>query len=168
MSQLCSICIHPDREAIDQELISGTPVRDIAGRYGIGKSSINRHKKHIPGALVKAQEAGDVVRGDTLLKQVRELHQRAQGITSKAEQSGDLKTALQGIREVRGCLELLGRVMGELSAVQTAVQVNIGSPSITSCPEWSTVIRVLDKHPEIRQEMVEALQNIRAIKEGKS
>lgn len=45
----CSVCAHLDRIAIDRELVAnrtvGTPsLRDIAGRHGISKTSLARHK----------------------------------------------------------------------------------------------------------------------------
>jgi hypothetical protein len=165
MPQSCSICIHPDRASIDQELICGTSVRDIAGRYGVGKSSIDRHKKHIPSALIKAQEAVVVGNADTLLHEVKTLLEQAQSLTGAAQAAGDLRTALQGIGKVKEILELMARLAGEIDS--TKVQVNIGIPSITTCPEWGTVIRIIDRHPEAKAELVEALQNIRAIPEVK-
>ena len=167
MPQSCSICIHPDRETIDQELISGTPVRDIAGRHGVSKSSIDRHKKHIPQSLTKAQEAVVASNADTLLYEVKTLLEQAQSLTGAAQAAGDLRTALQGIGKVKEILELLARLAGEIDN-STKVQVNIGSPSITSCPEWGTVIRIIDRHPEVKAELVDALQDVRLLKEVKS
>ena len=166
MPQSCSICIHPDRETINHELISGTPVRDVAGRHGVSKSSVDRHKRHIPSTLVKAQEALVVSNADTLLHEVKMLLEQAQSLTGAAQAAGDLRTALQGIGKVKEILELLARLAGEIDN-STKVQVNIGSPSITSCPEWSTVIHIIDRHPEVKAELVEALQNVRVIQEVK-
>lgn len=155
MPQLCSICISPDRETIDQELISGTPVRDIAGRHGLSKSSIDRHKKHIPVALLKAQEAVVVSNADTLLHQVKTLLEQAQSLTGTAQASGDLRTALQGIGKVKEILELLLRLAGEIDN-NARIQVNVNS--LLTTPEWAVMIRVLAKHPEINEELSTALK----------
>lgn len=45
MPRSCSICGHADRSAIDKALVSGTPLRDIAGQFGLSRSAIDRHKK---------------------------------------------------------------------------------------------------------------------------
>jgi len=161
MPQTCSICIHPDRASIDQEIICGTPVRDIAGRYGVGKSSIDRHKKHIPSALIKAQEAVVVGNADTLLHEVKTLLEQAQSLTGAAQAAGDLRTALQGIGKVKEILELMARLAGEIDS--TNVQVNIGIPSITTCPEWGTIIRIIDRHPEVKAELVGALRGVQLL-----
>ena len=155
MPQLCSVCTHPDRAAIDQEILVGTPVRDIAGHYGIGKSSIDRHKKHIPVALLKAQEAVVVSNADTLLHQVKDLQSKALQILTDAQAAGDPKTALMAIREARSTLELLGKVSGELSGQSVNVAVGV---SLLTTPEWAVMIRVLAKHSEINEELSTALK----------
>ena len=45
MPQTCTVCGHPDRATIDQDLRSGTALRDIAGRYALSKSALARHKQ---------------------------------------------------------------------------------------------------------------------------
>ena len=64
--------------------------------------------------LVMAEKAAEVAEADSLLGQVRDLQSRAYGILDKAEGTGDLRTALGAIREVRGNLELLANLLGEL------------------------------------------------------
>jgi len=54
-------------------------------------------------------------------------------------------------------LELNARLTGELSPNQVNVAV-LNTPSMQQSPEWPIVIRVLDHHPEIKQELTEALQ----------
>jgi len=77
----------------------------------------------LPGALIKAQEAGEVARADNLLGQVRDLQARALAILSQAEAAGDLKTALHAIREARGTLELLAKMLCEVARLSNAPQV---------------------------------------------
>jgi hypothetical protein len=53
MPQLCKICRHPQREAIDAELLrfDGRSYRAIGGAYGASKDSLARHYfNHIPPA----------------------------------------------------------------------------------------------------------------------
>ncbi len=114
MPRRCSICNHPKRTAIDNALVSGTSVRDIAGQYGVSKSAVYRHKKHIPEALTKAQAAEEAAQADDLLGEIRRLQGKASGILAKAEGAGDLPTALRAIREARECLKLLAQLEGEL------------------------------------------------------
>ncbi len=48
---------------------------------------------------------------------------RATGILDRAEQGGEHQAALGAIRELRGCLELLGKLNGELRTSASAIAV---------------------------------------------
>lgn len=90
-------------------------MRDLAGQYGLSKSALARHKnEHLPVRLLKAQEAREAVEADGLLAEIRQLQDKALRILETAEAAGDLKVALQGIREARACLELAARVSGQV------------------------------------------------------
>ena len=111
----CSVCQHVSRDAIELSLIHGEPMRDVAGRYAISKSALHRHKNaHLPKALARAQEAQEIVRADSLLEEVGALLARTDTIYTESVANGDMRLALSAIREKRGCLELLGKVTGEL------------------------------------------------------
>lgn len=154
MPRKCTICEHPRVEEINTALLDGVPLRDIAGQFSVSKTALHRHKEHIPAGLVKAQEAQEVARADNLLDQVVELRDRALSILTKAEQAGDLKTALQGIREARGCLELLARLQGEL---QEGTTINI-----LVNPQWielrTLILKALEPYPEARLRLAQALK----------
>jgi len=154
MARKCSVCTHHKRGEIDQAIIAGQSYRDIAGRFGLSKSAVERHAKaHLPATLVKAQEAEEVARADALLAQVQELRDRALKILDKAERSQDFKTALGAIREARGCVELLAKLAGELSE---APQLNV-----LLSPQWvelrKTILLALEPYPEARARIAEVL-----------
>ncbi len=112
MPRSCVACSHPDQAAIDQAIVSGEPFRRIGTRFEISEASVRRHKRdHLPVAVSKAHEVEEEVRGDDLLGQVRSLQQKALDILKTAEQAGDLKVALGAIREARGCMELLAKLV---------------------------------------------------------
>jgi hypothetical protein len=115
MPRVCTVCRHPDLEAIDKALVAGEPLRNIAERTGTSATALFRHKAdHIPALLVKAQEAGEVARADSLLDHLLNLLAKAMDILTKAGKAGDLRTALMAIREARSTLEVVGKVTGEL------------------------------------------------------
>jgi hypothetical protein len=72
---------------------------------------------------VAAKEAGKVADAGTLLDQVKGLVVRATGILDRAELAGEHQAALGAIREVRGCLELFGKLNGELRTSASAVAI---------------------------------------------
>lgn len=116
-ARTCLVCKRPPGEVaeIDQCLVDGEPYRSIAKRFAIGESAVFRHQKsHVAKSLVKARESAEAADADKLLDRVTRLLNDAQRLTNRAEKAKQLDTALRGIREVRGCLQLLGQVSGEL------------------------------------------------------
>ena len=72
MPRRCTICDHPNREAIDQGLIAGQALRDIAGHFSLSKSALARHKEsHAPPVLTK--DTDDL---ETRIQKAREEDQR--------------------------------------------------------------------------------------------
>ncbi len=118
MARPCTVCIHPDKETIDRELIDGSPYRVVAHRHGIGPSSAFRHRRdHLTEVMAKAlaaREVSDVQHGDDLLEQLAYLSKKSFKILEKADSSVDYRVALAAIREARGCAELNAKLTGEL------------------------------------------------------
>lgn len=49
----CTTCKHPDRAAIDAELLQGFSIRTVAGRHGLSVSALQRHRsRHVDSAAV--------------------------------------------------------------------------------------------------------------------
>ncbi|MDJ1422566.1 MAG: hypothetical protein M5U10_11705 [Candidatus Methanoperedens sp.] len=115
-----------------------------------------RHKDHLPVELTKAQAAQEVAQADTLLDQVKQLQRKAWELLGKAEAAGDLRTALQGVREAKGCLELLAKLQGELQQE--------GTINITLAPEWlelrTVILHALEPFPEAKLRLAAALQEV--------
>ena len=136
MPRRCSVCDHPERAAIDAALVEGASYRTIAHQFSLSRYAVGRHaREHLPVHLAAAQEAATAASADDLLSQVEALRQKATRIGDKAEKAGDLRTALQGVRELVRIVELLARLQGEL---QEAPIVNI-----LLLPEWVQVQTVL-------------------------
>ena len=152
----CTVCARPpeERDAIDAALVAGEADTRISAKFrGISGDAVRRHREsHLPATLAVAQQAAEVARADSLLEQVRTLHSRALVILDQAERAGDLRTALGGIREARGCLELLGRLEGELEPATMNVMVS---------PEWTglrgIILRALEPYPDARHAVAAAV-----------
>jgi hypothetical protein len=158
MPRTCTVCAHPEREAIDKALLSGGNCRGLSALYRVSEDAILRHKnKHLPAAMVQAQGVAEVTHADNLLDQVRDLQRQAKTIKDKAETAGDLRTAIAGIREMSRIIELLAKLQGELQEGQT-INVLIASPAWIKTR--TAVLKALEGHPEARQAVVKALQAI--------
>ncbi len=68
MAMTCSICKHRDQAAINAHLLSGTSIRDIAGRYHLARSSVMRHKQTCIKAPVEQMAAEGFTETLNLLK----------------------------------------------------------------------------------------------------
>jgi len=155
MPRRCSICHHECLKEINRALVEGTAFPALVAKHRVSKDALSRHKaNHLPAALAKAQEAHEVAQADDLLKEVRSLQARALTILNKAEGVGDLRTALGAIREARGNLELLAKLVGELDE---RPQVNV-----LVHPEWlelrAVIVNALEPHPEARGAVLGALE----------
>jgi hypothetical protein len=156
MPRKCSVCTHPDRENIDEALVSATAISAISAKYrDISEDALGRHKaNHLPAKLVMAEKAKEVAQADSLLEQVRDLQGRALAILDQAEMSGDLRTALGAIREARGNLELLAKLLGELD---DRPQVNV-----LISPEWlelrAVIVGALEPYTDARGAVLRAIE----------
>ena len=147
MPRRCTVCDHPERGAIDKALVAGKSAAEISALFRVSPDAVQRHKdNHLPARLVKAEEAREVAQADDLLAEARALRKKAYAILLKAEQSGDLRTALLGVREARGCLELLARLLHEIDDRPTV--------SVLVLPEWvalrGRIVAALAPYPEAR------------------
>lgn len=63
----CTVCTHPQREAIDRELVSGISFRNVADRFGVSPTAAFRHgREHIPADLARAAEVAGSERAGRL------------------------------------------------------------------------------------------------------
>ncbi len=157
MPRTCTICTHPEREAINRALVANEPFRHIADRFGLSHQALMRHKaEHLPAIMVKSKAAEATAHADDLFQQVKSLRNKAIRILLSAEEAGDLRTALLGIREARACVELLADMEGELNRNP---QINI-----LIAPEWiavrSLLMRALSDYPEARASVAAVLLEV--------
>ena len=157
MAKSCPVCVHSERQAIELAILEGANLREVAKRYELSYWALDRHKRgHIPAGLLKAQEAQEVARADSLLDQLRQLQQKALELLEKAEDAGDLRTALQGVREAKGCLDLLAKLQGDLAQE--------GTVNIVLSPTWislrTAILRTLEPYPEARLKIAQALSEV--------
>ncbi len=78
MPRRCTICAHKKRSAIDKALVARQPFRAIARQFTVSKDALIRHHDdHLPGSLIKAQQATEAAQADALLAQVVDLRDKA-------------------------------------------------------------------------------------------
>jgi len=159
MPQTCSVCRHPDRPAIDAALVSGRPLRDIAGHHGLSKSAVERHgNDHLPAALVKAHEAEDVRHAIDVVAQLKAINRVCLSVLKDARDQGDGDLALKAVDRIQRQIELQAKLIGQLDE-RPVVNVTISA-------EWvelrTIILTALQTHPEARSAVVRALGRVDA------
>ncbi len=171
MPRVCTICTHPEHDAIDAALVGEVANRRIAAQYAVSEQAVRRHREdHLPSIMVRSEQAKEVTRADDLIGQLQEITARtdrlykiADGIIGKAASSEDWRTALMAVREAsnanreaRANLELLGELLGELNRNPT-VNLHLSA-------EWIRIQTVLFSalvpYPEVGARVAQALKEI--------
>ncbi len=162
MPRTCTVCAHPDLEAIDEALVSRQPYRAIAERHCLSSSAVLRHSQnHVSPALAALQAERERAGGERLVDRIEDLMDRADRLLSASEESGKVVQALAAVREMRALLELLGKASGELKPDGPQVVVNL-----ISSDEWlavrAVIFAALAAHPEARQAVATRLLELEA------
>lgn len=156
----CSICSHPDRFEIERHLLAGEAHRKCSVTFGTSPQALTRHRQNcmsrsVAAAAVRERQEVAEVQDASLLDQVRAHHKRAMTIMAKAYSSGDLRTALAGIREATRLLELQGKFLGQIAPTTVNVLVT---------QEFRTVqvalLGALEAYPDAKLAVVKALERL--------
>jgi len=121
----CLACSSTEREAIDKALAIGEPLRNIAKRVSISYPALFRHKSHVAGAIVKAQERREEKLGDSIFDEIRRLQGKALELLAKLESQGDYRGAIVAALEVRECLQSLNSLVTRAEGGSGGIVINI-------------------------------------------
>lgn len=113
MPRTCLACASPERREIDKAIVAGEPLRDIARRVSISKDGLARHKDHVAGAIVKAQEKREEHIGESSLGEIRKIQQKIWEILAKMEAEGDHRGVVVALREARESMESLDALLAK-------------------------------------------------------
>lgn len=158
MARTCTVCTHPERDALDAAIVAGEPYRGVARRAAVSPDAVERHAaRHLPAVLTKAEDAREAARAGSLLDTIRDLAADAHRIKAKAEEAEDLRTALDAIGKLTKIVELLAKLRGELES-GTVVNVSVSAEWVTL---RATILRALDPFPQARLALAEVLRGDR-------
>jgi len=153
---VCTVCTHDEVKTINALLIKGEGQRGIAGRYGLKKSAIDRHKQnHLNGKLVKANKK-DILTAEGLLEEAKGLFTSVKRMFDRLEESPeDAELYLKANRECNRNLELLARLCGQL---QEASTINVFINPVFLGVR-TKLVRALAGYPEAREAVIKALSD---------
>ena len=154
ISSRCSICKHLEVDTINARLVAGVSPATLADQFGVGKMALHRHKaNHLPQVLVRSQHLKEADAADNLLEQVQSIYDKAWDIVNRADSEGKFAPAVGALKECRSCLELIGKLLGEIKSGTTV--------NILYNPEFiqvrQTITEALRPYPEARLAVVKAL-----------
>jgi hypothetical protein len=159
MGRSCTICLHPDRAAIDRSLVSGTSFRDLAGQWSVTKSALHRHKQeHLPAHLAKAHEEESIGQAIDVVRQLRAINAACLEIlqTSRAEKKHSI--SLKAVDRIERQISLQAKLLGELQETGPTVNVLVA-------PEWReikvNILAALSPFPEARSAVSKVLTDAR-------
>jgi hypothetical protein len=157
MGRACTVCMHQDRDVIDEALVTGTPRRELARRHRLSEGAVRRHHDaHVPETLARAYASRwETVRAESLLGRLDDLAHRTDVLLKKAEAAADLRSAPGLVRELRQTLETMARMTGEL---RDQAQMVVLADSSAFKAVAAAVLSVLEPHPELRGRVAEALR----------
>lgn len=156
MGRICSVCSHPERQAIEADLIALKSNREITRKFAVSKDAQWRHKEHCIKPIlqeVKAQQEEEtasttISEMEWMRTQVHAIYEEAWSDTRKVP---DL--ALKALAEMRRQNELRAKLEGELDE---------HSITITSIPEWrelrALLLDALAVHPQAKLAVIRALE----------
>jgi len=119
MPRLCSVCAHPQRVALEAAVLSGTSIRAAAKiSQGISPFALRRHLRHVASVATQRADTEEKVAkaNGSLRGRVEQISSDMRRIAAAAEKVGNFNAALAGLRAQLQCLEVLGKLSGELRA----------------------------------------------------
>jgi hypothetical protein len=157
MARQCTVCQHPKSEEISAALVRGVSSYELAASYGeLSNAAIERHRRngHIQWSLLKAQDAAEIGSADAVSAELKRVYADVQRLKGKAEEQGDLRTALMGVDKALKALELQGK-LAQLINAGTTVNI-IQQPEFVQVQ--AVIVDALAPYPAARNRVIEALE----------
>jgi hypothetical protein len=145
MPRVCTICHHPERIAIEGSTMAGTSIRSTAKSFGVSSFALQRHLQHVAAVVAKRAQSEEIQTeaAGSLRGRIEQIIVDSRRIMKAAEKKNQFSAALQGVRTQLSCLEVIGKLTGELqqgageivpgvagsaSAAAASVTVNLPAP----------------------------------------
>lgn len=109
----CSACLHPAVGRIEEALRAGTPMRQVARAFGVGRGVLARHREHTSQSAASVPALEDA---RTVLERALALTEESMNALSRAEESGRLPMILSALKSCRSSARQLRRSYAEAAA----------------------------------------------------
>ena len=145
----CPICRHVERSLIDHAIAEGRPDSYLTNHYAADADSVGWHKENCLGA------GGEIAAGRDHQDQLRELRETALRIAIEAAANEKhWRTALAAMNAVSRLV---------LQEAKLRDRKRPAAPHLADSAEWqqlkTRILAVLERFPDARQALTEALQD---------
>ena len=159
MPRTCTICSHPQRDAIDHAIVTGMANRPIASQFQVGYKAVERHAAgHIKQAIKQSQVAKEEAQTLDVVRQLVTINTVTLAILKEARDTKENNLALQAVDRVMKQLELQAKLLGDLDSAPT---VNVWLPT-----DWATIelaiASALAPFPQAAVAVADALARVEA------
>jgi hypothetical protein len=157
MPRACTICVHPERQSIEDGVSQGlSSYRIIANRYRISVGAIQRHVAgHLMQAIQQVKTRQEEQSGSRALDNLALAEEYLITILRLplSATGRDIALTIRVLGELRQQSELRAKLEGELDG---------HSITITAIPEWqelrTLLLETLSAHPQARRDVIHALE----------
>jgi len=153
----CTVCRHAKHALIDRQILAGRPAAEVAQKFNLNPRAVQRHVAAHLRQAVQAEANERVEAGGealSLLATAEGLLGRVQAMMDHAEARGDLRAATGCAKELRGCLELLGKLTGGIAAPSATI-------NLVQAPEFAAlqarIMMALRPFPDASRAVAQAL-----------
>jgi hypothetical protein len=117
MKNVCKICSHVDRAAIEAGIAAGTNYEKLSQTFGLSPSGLTRHRKHMPEPSICSQSDQNLLPAcDSVIDELRGLQRRARRKADKNPIVGG-EMVLKISRELRSWFALRSQLARRIPAV---------------------------------------------------
>jgi hypothetical protein len=150
----CTICQHPQRQAIDQALIAGSATLAALGQqYNLSTSALHRHKAHLQAKVNRAKDQLQENLRQGCLFWLSQALEMSMQTAQAAQAEGNVRVVLQAIRQGTSLIRII--LKQDLHLDDRVIY------EILASPQWGTQTTLLPQDPRImslsRQSLTGAL-----------
>ena len=137
----CTVCTHPDFQAIDQALLAGNgTLAALSRQYGPSPSALHRHKKHLQEKIFEARRCLDHNLRQGYLFKLNQTLAEVEIASAKAQAADNVDQVFKGAR-------VKNRLIRDLSKMETPWDTNTVYRLMAST-QWQSQDCLLPTEPE--------------------
>jgi hypothetical protein len=137
----CSVCNHPERQAIDQALLSrSATLAGLSQKYNLSQSALHRHKQHLLKKMPQTRNRFQDILREGCLFILNSFLESIMRVTQTAGAEGNARLVLQAVRQGTGIIKFMHKQDFPLEP-DTVYR-------LLSSPEWADQGSLLPSDPK--------------------